>query len=118
MAHSSVEPVNVIVCTLGRNVSAFQVSLSQKVVKYLVTVSPVQMQVFLTALNMGLASVECVSVQRYGSSVLIHFFISLNLVGEFTFTTYPCHLFIYSFNLHYTNPDKVTKDRRTWNYSM
>jgi len=100
---------------LGRNVSAVQVSLSQQELEYPANVSPVQMQIFLTALNMGLALVECVSVQRYGSSVLIHFFILLNLVGEFTFMTYHCHLFIYSFNLHSTNPDKVTKNRRTWN---
>jgi hypothetical protein len=100
---------------LGRNVSAVQVSLSQQELEYPVIVSPVQMQIFLTALNMGLALVECVNVQRYGSSVFIHYFISLNLVGEFTFKTYPCHLFLYSLNLHSANPDEVTKNRRTWN---
>jgi hypothetical protein len=103
-----------MICTLGRNVSAVQVSLSKQELKYPATVSPVQMQIFLTALNMGLANVEYVSVQRYGSSVLIHFFISLNLVGEFPFTTYSCHLFVHSFNLHSTNPDKVTKNHRIW----
>jgi len=81
MAHSVVESVSVILCTLGRNVSAVQVSLSQQELEYPAIVSPVQIQIVLTALNMGLASVEYVNVLRYGSSVFIHFFISLNLVG-------------------------------------
>jgi multisubunit Na+/H+ antiporter MnhC subunit len=75
MAHTCVESVNVVVCTLGRNVSAHQVSLSQQELEYPATVSPVQMPMSLTALNMGLAPVEYVSVQRYGQSVFIHFFV-------------------------------------------
>jgi multisubunit Na+/H+ antiporter MnhC subunit len=75
MAHTCVESVNVIVCILGRNVSAGQVSPSQQELEYPAIVSPLQMPVFLTALNMGLAPVEFVSVQRYGPSVFIHFFI-------------------------------------------
>jgi hypothetical protein len=55
--------VNVIICTLGRNVSAVQVSLSQQKLEYPTIVSPVQMQI-LTALNMGLVSVEYVNVLR------------------------------------------------------
>jgi multisubunit Na+/H+ antiporter MnhC subunit len=76
MAHTSVESVNVILCTLGRNVSAAHVSLSQQELEYPASVSPVQMQIFLTALIMGLAPVENVSAQRYGFFMLIHFFIS------------------------------------------
>lgn len=75
MAHTCVESVNVIVCTLARNVSAVQVSLSRQELEYPATVSPVQMQMFLTALVMGLAPVEYVSVMRYGPSVFSYIFI-------------------------------------------
>jgi hypothetical protein len=52
------------------------VSLSLQELKYPVIASTVKVQIFLTALNMGLAPVDSVSVQRYGTFMLIHFFIS------------------------------------------
>jgi len=67
MANSHVESVHVIASTLERSVSAAQVSLCQQELKYPVTVSPAQIQIFMTALGMGIASVEYVSARRYES---------------------------------------------------
>jgi hypothetical protein len=72
MAHTCVEYVHVIACTMGRNVSAAQMNLSQQDLKYIETVSPEQMKMFLTAMGMGLAPVEYVSVQRYEPYLFIH----------------------------------------------
>jgi hypothetical protein len=66
-----VEYVHVIVCTLGRSVSAAQVNLSQQELKYPVTVSLEQIRMFLTAMGMGLAPVEYVSAQRYERCLFI-----------------------------------------------
>jgi multisubunit Na+/H+ antiporter MnhC subunit len=115
MAHSCVESVNVILCTLGRNVSAVQVSLSQQELEYPAIVSPVQMQIFLTALNVGLAPVEYVNVLRYGSTVFINFFISLNLVGD---SHSQLNRVIYSF-LHLTCiPQVLIRLQKTIEYGI
>jgi hypothetical protein len=74
MAHTCVEYVHVIACTLARNVSAAQVKLYQQELKYTETVSPEQIKMFLTAMGMGLALVEFVSAQRYEHYLFIHFF--------------------------------------------
>jgi hypothetical protein len=65
MAHTCVDYVCAIAGTLGKNVSAAQVNLSQQELEYPAIVKMTKGKMFLTALGMGLAPVENVSAERY-----------------------------------------------------